>query len=139
MSVYEGLAHRWFEDHPYLHDQELELRNAVFSAVAVARCACSKIPEYQDLAYEYSRLKKPTYLLLYVLHELAKDNVISARFFNLVVQSCSELIGTEADVTIDIDGSSWDEVESEQDKTAQLVVELRLTHNQIKAKRIFCF
>lgn len=62
---YEAAVDTWFPEHPFL--DETRLRNAVFGAMAVARCALSSRPEYRALAVEYANATRPTYHLLYVM------------------------------------------------------------------------
>ena len=117
---YEAAVGDWFQDHPFLDDTCL--RNVVFAAFAVARCMLSDIREYRDLAYGYAVANRPTYHLLYILDELAKDHEIDVRSFNMLIQSCSEFLGINADVSIDIDGNSWEDSDGEQDTGVELTI-----------------
>ena len=117
---YESTAGEWCKEHPFLDDERV--RNVVFAAFAVTRCALSTVREYRDLAHDYAVANRPTYHLLYILAEFAKSRDIDARCFNMLIQSCSEFMGINADILIDIDGSSWEESDGEQDTGAELTI-----------------
>ncbi len=132
---YEKAVASWCPDHPFLDDTRL--RNVVFAAVAVARCALSSIQEYQTLAYDYASANRPTYHLLYIMAELAKAREISVRCFNMLIQSCSEFLGVNAEISIDIDGDSWEESEEEQGRNAELTIAVEFPER--KQERSFVF
>ena len=117
---YEMAVGEWCKDHPFLHDERM--RNVVFAAFSVARCMLSTVREYRDLAYAYAGENRPTYHLLYILENLKEDHKIDVRFFNMLIQSCSEFLGINADISINIDGTSWEEFEGEQDTGAELTI-----------------
>jgi hypothetical protein len=119
---YEKAVAIWCPEHPFLDDTHL--RNVVFAAVAVARCALSDIPEYRELAHEYVRASQPTYHLLYIMAELAKARKISAKCFNMLIQSCSEFLSINAEIAIDIDGQSWEDSDTEDNKNAELTIDI---------------
>ena len=125
----------WFQDHPFL--EGTRVRNAVFAALSVTRCALSSIPEYRKLAYDYVSANQPTYHLLYILDELAKGREIDVRFFNMLIQSGSEFLGINADISIDVDGDAWEELESEQDTGAELTIAIKFPEK--KQARTFDF
>ena len=127
---YEKAVGNWYQDHPFLDDAHV--RNAVFEAFAVTRCTLSTVREYQDLAHDYTVVNRPTYHLLYILAELVKDDEIDIRSFNMLIQSCSEFLGTNAYVSIDIDGNSWEESDGEQDTGAELTIEIEFPKNDQK-------
>ena len=132
---YEEAAGDWCSDHPFLSDGTV--RNAVFAAFAVARCVLSDTEEYRDLGYDYAAENPPTYHLLYILHELAQSRTIAAEYFNMLVQSCSEFLGASADVSIEINGTSWEEPEGQQDVDVELNIEIEFPHQQ--QQRTFSF
>ena len=99
---YESAVEEWCKDHPFLDDECT--RNVVFAAFSVARCMLSTVREYRDLAYAYAERNLPTYHLLYILENLKEDHKVDARVFNMLIQSCSEFLGINADISIDIEG-----------------------------------
>ena len=119
---YETAVELWCKGHPFLEDEFV--RNGVFVALAVARCTLSNVSEYRELARDYAAANRPTYHLLYILAELAnKENCeIDARSFNMLIQSCSEFLGINADISVHIYGSSWEESETNSDKGADLTI-----------------
>jgi hypothetical protein len=131
---YEKAVAVWLPEHPFLDDTQL--RNVVFAAVAVVRCALSDIPEYRELAHDYVRKFPPTYHLLYIMAEFAKSCKISAKCFNMLIQSCSEFININAEIAIDIDGQSWEDSESE-DNNAELSIVIEFPEK--KQERTFIF
>jgi hypothetical protein len=132
---YEKAVATWCQDHPFLDD--MRVRNVVFAALAVTRCALSHVPEYMDLAHGYAVANRPTYHLLYILAELAKGRQISARYFNMLMQSCSEFLGINADISIEVDGDSWEEMEGSEDTGADLTIKIEFPEK--KQERIFVF
>jgi hypothetical protein len=125
---YEAAVATWCLDHPFL--DEARLRNAVFAALAVARCSLSARPEYRSLAREYAAANRPTYHLLYILSALAADRPIDAESFNMLIQSCSEFLALNADITIDVEGESWEEAGSAQSTAAELTLSIELTEKE---------
>ena len=119
---YENAAGDWCGDHPLL--SEGKVRNAVFAAFAVARCVLSGIGEYRDLAFDYATSHSPTYHLLHLLHVLGKGRTIDAQHFNMLIQSCLEFLGANAEVSIEIDGTSWEERDAQQDAELELSIEI---------------
>lgn len=132
---YENAVATWCQDHPFLDDTRV--RNVVFASLAVTLCALSTISEYRTLAHDYTLANRPTYHLLYILAELAKDREISVRSFNMLVQSCSEFLGINADIFVDIDGASWEESEENQDTSAELTIEIEFPEKN--QERTFVF
>ena len=120
---YENAAGEWCKEHPFLDDKSV--RNVVFAAFAVTRCTLSTVSEYRDLARDYAVANRPTYHLLYILAELAKGHDIDARCFNMLIQSCSEFMGINADIMVDIDGNSWEESGGNADTSAELTIEIK--------------
>ena len=116
---YEKAADNWCQDHPFLDDTRV--RNAVFEAVSVTRCTLSPVREYRDLAHDYTAVNPPTYHLLYILNELV-EHEIDVSYFNMLIQSCSEFLGMNADVSIAIDGNSWEESNGHDDTGAELTI-----------------
>ncbi len=119
---YEDAVGEWCNDHPFLDDQRV--RNVVFAAFAVARCALSTTPEYRDLAHDYAAKNQPTYHLLYILDALAGDCRMDARFFNTLLQSCTEFLGVTSDIDVEIDGHSWQESGDKLDTEAELTINI---------------
>ncbi len=117
---YEKAVEIWFPEHPFL--DETHLRNAVFEAVAVAHCALSSKSEYRTLAHDYAKTNLPTYHLLYFMAELSKERKISVQSLNMLMQSSSEFLSLDADISIDIDGESWEELEETKDNTTELTI-----------------
>jgi len=132
---YEKAVATSCQDHPFVDDTRV--RNAVFAALAVTRCALSDVPEYRALAHDYAVANRPTYHLLYIFAELAKGREISVRSFNMLVQSCSEFLGLNADISIDIDGDSWEESEANENTTAELTIAIEFPEK--KQERTFAF
>ena len=64
--------------------------------------------EYQALADEYTQ-KSARRHLLYIMAILSSGKEIGTRFFNMLIQSCSEFLSSRSDLEIEIDGESWDE------------------------------
>ena len=132
---YEKAVGTWCQDHPFLDDGRV--RNVVFAAFAVTRCTLSDVREYRVLAHDYAVANRPTYHLLYILAELAKGHEIDVRSFNMLIQSCSEFLGINADISIDIDGDSWDESDGKQDTSAELAIAIEFPEK--KQERTFVF
>lgn len=134
-NEYEKALTTWCPEHPFLDDTRV--RNAVFEAVAVARCALSAFPEYQDLALTYTARNRPTYHFLYIMAQLASGVDISGRYFNMLIQSCSDFMGNGHEIGIEINGLSWDEPNPPAQSTAELEVAVSIpAENQ---KRTFKF
>jgi hypothetical protein len=117
---YEKALEPWCPEHPFLHEKRI--RNAVFGAVAVSRCALSEIPEYQQLALDYTARNRPTYHLLYILSQLASSKQINCQFFNMLIQSCSDFMSKGHDLGIEVNGLSWDEPEGSSESSTDLVI-----------------
>lgn len=132
---YEQSVAAFCPDHPFLNDALV--RNAVFGAVAISRCALSNVPEYQSLAIDYASMVRPTYHLLYIMNELAKTSEISARYFNMLMQSCSEFLGLNAEISIDIEGESWDEEDPGNASNPELTISIGFPDK--KDERVFMF
>ena len=131
---YEKAVANWFSDHPFLDDTRL--RNVVFAAFATSLCALSDVPEYRELAHDYSTERPPTYHLLYIMHELAGDRIVPARFFNALLQSSCDFRGIDANLRVDIDGNHWEEAD-EQDRAADLSIFVEFPERQ--QERAFLF
>jgi hypothetical protein len=106
---YEQQVETWNAEHPFLHDGKL--RNVVFEAVAIANCVTSDVEEYLALALEYTSKHTVSYHLLYVLEILAAGRQIDQRCFNMLMQACGEFLGTKSTIQIDVQGTSWEEVD----------------------------
>ncbi|MBX3373069.1 MAG: hypothetical protein KF817_04485 [Phycisphaeraceae bacterium] len=119
---YEAAVASWCPEHPFL--DETRLRNAVFGAVAVARCALSSRQEYRALAVEYANANRPTYHLLYVMAALSSQRSISVQCLNMLMQSSSEFLGIEAAIAIDISGDSWEDPGEVGPSTAELNIQI---------------
>lgn len=132
---YEQAVAAFCPDHPFLNDDLV--RNAVFGAVAISRCALSSVPEYQSLALDYASMVRPTYHLLYIMNELAKTSGISVRYFNMLMQSCSEFLGVNAEISIDIEGESWDEENPGRADIPELTISIEFPDK--RDERIFMF
>ena len=132
---YEEAASEWCGDHPFLSDGAV--RNAVFAAFAVTRCALSDSQEFRSLAYDYAAETAPTHHLLYILHELGQKSTLDARHFNMLIQSCSEFLGAKAEVSIEIDGTSWEEQGAEHDAGLDLNIEIEFPERD--QQRVFSF
>ncbi len=132
---YESAVATWCQEHPFLDD--VHVRNAVFAAAAVARCALSEIVEYRTLALEYAQSHRPTYHLLYIMDVLAQDRKIDARCFNMLMQSCSEFLGINAEISVDIEGESWEEAGAQQQTAGELVMTIEFPEK--KQERTFTF
>lgn len=132
---YENALVTWCPEHPFLDGTKV--RSAVFEAVAVTRCALSAVPEYQTLAFEYTAVNRPTYHLLYIMAQLAATTEVSIRFFNMLIQSCSDFMGNGHEIEIEVNGLSWDEPDLPAESSAELEVTISITGaNQ---ERIFKF
>lgn len=122
---YEGAVGEWSNEHPFL--EEGRVRNVVFAAFAVARCALSNIREYRDLAYSYFVEHQPTYHFLYIFDELVHDATVEVRYFNTLIQSVSESVGVNANVSAEITGSDWEEFGGDELQELDAGVELVIT------------
>ncbi len=132
---YETALETWCPEHPFL--DESRIRNAVFEAVAVARCAMSDVDEYQTLAFDYSSATRPTYHLLYIMNELAAGKQIRAKFFNMLIQSCSEFLSSRGEIEIEGEGVSWEEPDLPDETSAEM--ELRVAFPEQDHERVFRF
>jgi hypothetical protein len=132
---YESAVATWCREHPFLAD--VRIRNVVFAAVAIARCALSDVSEYRTLALEYAQSYRPTYHLLYIMDVLAKGHKVDARCFNMLMQSCSEFLGINADISVDIEGESWEEAGAEEQTMGNLVMAIEFPERQ--QERTFTF
>ncbi|ALC15319.1 hypothetical protein DSOUD_0530 [Desulfuromonas soudanensis] len=132
---YEQAVATWCPEHPFLDDTRV--RNVVFAAVAITRCALSSIPEYRTLAHEYTSAIRPTYHLLYIMAELGKAREISVQCFNMLIQSCSEFLDLNVEISINIDGESWEDQDQENDKTAELTIEIKFPEKEQERTFIF--
>lgn len=132
---YEQAVSNWCPEHPFLEDNRI--RNVVFAAVAMTRCVLSSIPEYQILALDYASTHRPTYHFLYIMAELAKEREISAKYFNMLMQSCSEFLSLNAQISIDIDAESWEEHDKEKDNTTELTITIEFPKRE--QERTFMF
>ena len=117
---YENSVEIWCSEHPFLQDNEL--RNPVFSAIAVARCICSEVDEYKGLARIYAQQNPQTYHLLYIMDAIKSDRNVPIGAFNMIIQSCSDFLGANAKVSIDIDGSSWDETDHTDENELSITI-----------------
>jgi len=126
----------WGATHPFLKENEDSVRNSVFSAVAIMHCAFSEVPEYQQLAYEYANLHRPTYHLLYIMgSKAACERNIDARMFNPLIQSSSDWFTLDTHIDVRIAGRSWEDEDSSEDRTANL--EIEVTSSGVT--KSFCF
>lgn len=116
---YENALETMCSDHPFL--QENILRNPVFSSVSIARCLLGDIEEYKEIAIKYSEQNPPSYLLLYIMGALHNGGAIPLAACNMLIQSCSDFLGMDAKVAIDLEGDSWDDQEEHN------LVELEIT------------
>lgn len=122
---YEGAVGEWSNEHPFL--EEGRMRNVVFAAFAVARCALSNISEYRDLAHSYFVKHRPTYHFLYIFYELAKNATVEVRYFNMLIQSGSESVGVNAKISAEITGTAWEESGGDELQELDTDVELVIT------------
>ena len=120
-AQYENAATEFFKDHPFLKDNSL--RNPVFSAAAIARCACSNVPDYNRIAREYADVHAPSYHLLYMMRQLANERV-SVQDYNMLIQSCSDFLSLNTDVSIQVTGESWDDDSDTGDDDAELEIRI---------------
>jgi hypothetical protein len=132
---YEAAVANWCPDHPFLDNSRL--RNPVFAAVAIARCILSDVAGYKELAIDYAQAYRQTYHLLYFMDVLAKDRRIDVRSFNMLMQSCAEFVGINAEIEIDIEGESWEEAEPGQETASDLVMTIQFPAKQ--QERTFSF
>lgn len=130
---YEKAVETWLSDHVFIKDDTL--RNPVFSAISVARCLLSEIDEYRQVAVRYAEQNPPSYLLLYIMGELHNGNPIPLAACNMLIQSCSDFLGLDANVVIDLDADTL--VDSQGANEADLVISIDLKHK--KQKREFSF
>lgn len=133
---YEEAVAVWCEEHPFLNGSRI--RNAVFESVAVSRCARSSIPEYQELAYDYTTHNRPTYHLIRIMRREAGSEPISCKFLNMLIQSCSDFIDKEHDVAIELNGISWDDPDHLSCSTVELEVEVASHSTGDRRVYIFC-
>ena len=124
---YENALEPWCPEHPFLEDRHV--RNAVFEALAVTHCVLSDVEDYQELAYNYMLSKQPTYHLLYIMAALVSDKEISARFFNMLIQSCSEFIDLHGTIEIGVNGVSWEDLDVADTTAVQLELKIAFPDN----------
>ncbi len=132
---YEAAVDTWCPDHPFLNNTRV--RNPVFAAAAVARCVLSDVPEYRELAFEYAQSHRPTYHLLYIMEVLGEGRKIDVRCFNILMQSCSEFLGTTTAISVEIEGESWEEAAPDEKVTGELVMTIEFPEKQ--QERAFSF
>ena len=118
-ALYENSAREFFRDHPFM--KERSLRNPVFAAVAIARCARSEVPEYNRIARDYADLYPPSYHLLYMMKQLPSEQ-ISVRDFNMLIQSCSDFLSIDSDISVQISGDDWEDGDLISDSGAELEI-----------------
>jgi len=119
---YEEAVATWCPEHPFLSDARI--RNSVFAAVAVARCALSEHTEYRALAHDYVAANPPTSHLLHMTKVLADESTIPVGCFNMLMQSCVEFVGIDASIFCEISGEAWDDVRDGSPSTADLWIEI---------------
>lgn len=119
---YEENVSVWSSEHPFLNDGRI--RNPVFSAVAVARCALSERRDYRELAYAYTVATTPTSHLLHVMSSLAGDGTMSASCFNMLMQACSEFVGIDGAVVCEISGEAWEDAGDEEHASVELTIDI---------------
>ena len=133
----EERLENWGSIHPFLKENEDSVRNSVFSAVAIMHCTFSEAPEYQQLAYEYANLHRPTYHLLYIMGgKAASERNIDARMFNPLIQSSSDWFTLDTNIDVKIVGRSWEDEDSSEDRTANLEIDVMPSRGVTKS---FCF
>ncbi|MEW4489446.1 hypothetical protein AB1L42_15295 [Thalassoglobus sp. JC818] len=120
----------WCPEHPFL--LENRIRNAVFAAVAVSRCVVSDVPEYQQLAKEYTEKYPPTYHLIYIMQHFAASKKIGVGVYNMLIQSCSDFVGKGHDIRAEVSGISWDEPEISEHSSAQLEVTVAIQNGSLE-------
>jgi len=113
-AKYEDSLKSWLPEHPFL--ENTKIRNPVFESIVLSKCIVSERSEYQLLAHDYVSLNSPSYLLLYILESIinkriqkSKKKEISAKFFNVLLQSCSEILGLRGKILTEIDGEDWED------------------------------
>ena len=124
---YENAVESWISGHPFLKKEEDRVHNAVFAAVAVMHCVFSDIPAYREIAYQYASDNRPTYHLLHIVQQASQERTISARAFNMLIQSCSERLRVGADIRIAISGQSWEDSplpNGQYENTAELIIDM---------------
>ncbi len=120
-ECYEEKVATWSPEHPFLINAKI--RNPVFSAVAVARCVLSRFDEYRMLARAYAAVHPQTSHLLHIMRALVQDgDNIPVSCFNMLMQSCNELVSIDAPVVCEISGDSWEDVDQEEHTTAELSI-----------------
>ncbi|MBN2140887.1 MAG: hypothetical protein JW718_07755 [Desulfovibrionaceae bacterium] len=132
-QAYENKIKILCSEHPFL--QEKKLRNPVFEAISLARCALSEIDEYRELAFTYSMRIKPTYHLLYIVDALSSDRKVDFYFFNMLMQSCTDFIGIKSSISIDVEGDLWDDENIK--KGSMLTLSIYLDNDYQKRTFIF--
>ena len=126
-SIYEESVDTWCSVHPFLKGDEDTIRNSVFSAVAVMHCMFSRVPAYQQLARDYTNKFLPTYHLIHIVNRGASGRALEGQDFNMLIQSCSDHLGLDGEITIEIDGESWEEGQVGRASGADMTIELRLS------------
>lgn len=127
---YENALETWCSEHPFLQDNNL--RNPVFSAVSLARCLLSDIQEYKEVAIKYAEQNSSNYLLLYILGALHNGGTIPLAACNMLMQSCSDFLALDADVAVDLEGESWDDVQDLGEAELSIVINLKHKKNEKK-------
>ena len=120
---YEAAVGTWCQEHPFLNNDDL--RNAVFEAAAVSYCILSDVPDYKEVAIRYTEYRRPTYHLLYIMDVLARNRSVDIRGFNMLMQSCSEFLATTAEISVDIEGESWEDTGAEVETVGELTMTIK--------------
>lgn len=71
------------------------------------------------------------------MSELAGTTNISACFFNMLIQSCSEFVGAHSDINIELSGVSWEEADPEVPTPAELELSVTVAHED--QEKVFKF
>ncbi|MGE4442401.1 MAG: hypothetical protein AB7D27_13075 [Desulfomicrobium sp.] len=120
---YENALETWCTEHPFL--EENSLRNPVFSALSVARCLLSDIDEYKEIAIKYAEQSPPSYLLLYIMGALHNGGAVPLEACNMLMQSCSDFLGLDANVAIDLEGDSCDDSQGLSEAELAIVIDIK--------------
>lgn len=115
---YEKALSIWCSEHPFL--QENKVRNPVFAAVSLTRCLLSDIEEYNEIAIKYAEKNTPSYFFLYMMGALHNRGKVSLAMCNILMQSCSDFLGVNADVTVELESDDFEEEKCSKNKNKKV-------------------
>jgi hypothetical protein len=115
-AMYESGVSIFLAEHPFIVGHEF--RNAVFEAVSIAVLIASRREECVDLVNRYATGRKDNYHLIYLLDEIAPEQVLPSSMLHILIGSALELRSTKSLVNVTLEPTveatdQWDDEESE--------------------------